>query len=72
LGNRIAQGDYGIDQPQFRQSQIAGQRDTNAIVVARVAFASMTEARRGFFNAGWRGREFHRLLAAQMSCNFLS
>ncbi len=33
LGNRIAQGDYGIDQLQFRQSQITGQRDTNAIVV---------------------------------------
>ena len=33
LGNRTAQGDYGIDQLQFRQSQITGQRDTNAIVV---------------------------------------
>jgi outer membrane protein len=33
FGNRTAQGDYGIDQLQFRQSQITGQRDTNAIVV---------------------------------------
>ena len=33
LGNRTAQGDYGIDQLQFRQSQLAGQRNTNAIVV---------------------------------------
>jgi outer membrane protein TolC len=33
LGNRAAQGDYGIDQLQYRQSQLSGQRDTNAIVV---------------------------------------
>jgi outer membrane protein TolC len=33
LGNRAAQGDYAIDQLQFRQSQVTGQRDTNAIVV---------------------------------------
>jgi len=33
LGNRAAQGDYGIDQLQHRQSQVTGQRDTNAIVV---------------------------------------
>ncbi|HLY18142.1 MAG TPA: TolC family protein [Bryobacteraceae bacterium] len=33
VGNRLAQGDYGIDQLQFRQSQVSGQRDTNQIVV---------------------------------------
>jgi outer membrane protein len=33
LGNRSAQGDYGIDQLQYRQSQLASQRDTNTIVV---------------------------------------
>ena len=33
LGNRQAQGDYGIDQLQFRQSQVSSQRDTNQIVV---------------------------------------
>lgn len=31
--NRQAQGDYGIDQLQFRQSQVGSQRDTNQIVV---------------------------------------
>lgn len=33
LGNRQAQGDYGIDQLQYRQSQVSTQRDTNQIVV---------------------------------------
>ncbi len=33
LHNRQAQGDYGIDQLQFRQSQLRGQRDRNQIVV---------------------------------------
>jgi len=33
LRNRQAQGDYGIDQLQYRQSQVSSQRDTNQIVV---------------------------------------
>jgi outer membrane protein TolC len=33
IGNRQAQGDYGIDQLQFRQSQLRGQRDANQIAV---------------------------------------
>jgi len=33
LRNRLAQGDYGIDQLQYRQSQVSTQRDTNQIVV---------------------------------------
>jgi len=33
IGNRQAQGDYGIDQLQYRQSQVSAQRDTNQIVV---------------------------------------
>jgi outer membrane protein TolC len=33
FGNRQAQGDYGIDQLQYRQSQTSRQRDTNQIVV---------------------------------------
>ncbi|MBV8902905.1 MAG: TolC family protein [Acidobacteriia bacterium] len=33
LRNRQAQGDYGIDQLQFRQSQLRGQKDTNQIAV---------------------------------------
>jgi outer membrane protein TolC len=31
--NRQAQGDYGIDQLQYRQQQLRGQRDNNQIVV---------------------------------------
>lgn len=31
--NRQAQGDYGIDQLQYRQQQVSTQRDTNQIVV---------------------------------------
>jgi outer membrane protein len=33
LGNRQAQGDYGIDQLQFRQSQVRDQKDHNQILV---------------------------------------
>jgi outer membrane protein TolC len=33
LRNRQAQSDYGIDQLQYRQSQVSSQRDTNQIVV---------------------------------------
>jgi outer membrane protein len=33
LNNRQAQGDYGIDQLQYRQSQVRSQRDLNQIVV---------------------------------------
>ena len=32
LGNRQAQGDYGADQLQLRQSEIKGKRDANQIV----------------------------------------
>jgi outer membrane protein TolC len=48
LGNRIAQGDYGIDQLQFRQSQVTGQRDKNNIVVdisARMSALRQARAR---------------------------
>jgi outer membrane protein TolC len=33
FGNRQAQGDFGIDQLQFRQEQLRGQRDQNQILV---------------------------------------
>ncbi len=33
LGNRQAQGDYGIDQLQYRQSQVKNQKDQNQILV---------------------------------------
>ncbi|HUI79995.1 MAG TPA: TolC family protein [Bryobacteraceae bacterium] len=33
VGNHQAQGDYGIDQLQFRQSELRGQKDANQIAV---------------------------------------
>jgi outer membrane protein TolC len=33
FNNRVAQGDYGLDQLQFRQDQLRGQRDQNQILV---------------------------------------
>jgi outer membrane protein len=48
FGNRQSQGDYGIDQLQFRQSQVSGQRDMNAIVVdisARMSALRQARAR---------------------------
>jgi outer membrane protein TolC len=33
IGNRSAQGDYGIDQLSIRQAEVQGQRDNNQIVV---------------------------------------
>ena len=48
LHNRQAQGDYGIDQLQFRQSQVSGQRDQNQIVVdvsARLSAIRQARAR---------------------------
>jgi outer membrane protein len=33
LRNRQAQGDYGIDQLQYRQAEVSTQRDTNQIIV---------------------------------------
>ena len=48
LGNRSAQADYGIDQLQYRQSQVASQKDINAIVVdisARMSALRQARAR---------------------------
>jgi outer membrane protein len=48
FGNRVAQGDYGIDQLQYQQSHLTTQRDTNAIVVdvaARMSAIRQTRAR---------------------------
>lgn len=48
LGNRSAQADYGIDQLQYRQSQVSNQKSTNSIVVdvaARVAALKQAHTR---------------------------
>jgi outer membrane protein len=48
LYNRQAQADYGIDQLQYRQSQLRGQRDQNQIVVdisSQIAAVQQARAR---------------------------
>jgi len=48
IHNRQAQGDYGIDQLQYKQSQVSGQRDLNQIVVdvsARLSALRQARAR---------------------------
>jgi len=68
LGNRIAQGDYGIDQLQYRQSQLSGQRDTNAIVVDISARVSALRQSRARYTAAVNTRTLQeQLLAADRS-----
>ena len=50
--NRQAQGDYGIDQLQYRQSQLTGQRSDNQIVVdISSQMAALRQARARFETA---------------------
>jgi outer membrane protein len=62
LGNRTAQGDYGIDQLQFRQSQVSGQRDTNAIVVDISARMSALRQARSRYSAALNTRTLQEQL----------
>jgi outer membrane protein TolC len=64
LGNRTAQGDYGIDQLQFRQSQITRQRDTNAIVVDIAARMSALRQARARHSAAVNTRTLQEQLLA--------
>jgi outer membrane protein len=64
LGNRTAQGDYGIDQLQYRQSQITGQRDTNAIVVDISARRSALRQARARHSAAVNTRTLQEQLLA--------
>ena len=51
LHNRRAQGDYGIDQLQYRQSQVSNQRNENAIVVDVSARMSALRQARSRYSA---------------------
>jgi len=52
FGNRQAQGDYGIDQLQYRQNQLRGQRDLNQIVVdVSSQISALRQARARFITA---------------------
>jgi outer membrane protein TolC len=64
LGNRTAQGDYGIDQLQFRQSQITEQRDTNNIVVDISARMSALRQARARHSAALNTRTLQEQLLA--------
>jgi outer membrane protein TolC len=64
LGNRVAQGDYGIDQLQFQQSQVTGQRDTNAIVVDVAARMSALRQARARHSAAVNTRTLQEQLLA--------
>ena len=64
IGNRKAQGDYGIDQLQFRQSQLSGQRDTNAIVVDVAARMSAIRQARARYTAAVNTRTLQEQLLA--------
>jgi outer membrane protein TolC len=62
LGNRINQGDYGIDQLQFRQSQVSSQRDTNNIVVDISARMSAMRQARARYTAALNTRTLQEQL----------
>jgi outer membrane protein len=52
FGNRPAQADYGIDQLQYRQSQLQSQRDQNQIVVdVSSQMAALMQARARYATA---------------------
>ncbi len=62
IHNRQAQGDYGIDQLQFRQSQVRGRRDENQIVVdISSQAAALRQAR-----ARWQTARNTRVLQEQL------
>ncbi len=62
IHNRQAQGDYGIDQLQFRQSQVHGRRDENQIVVdISSQAAALRQAR-----ARWQTARNTRILEEQL------
>jgi outer membrane protein TolC len=62
LGNRTAQGDYGIDQLQYRQSQVTSQRDINAIVVDISARMSAVRQARARYSAAVNTRTLQEQL----------
>ena len=72
IGNRQAQGDYGIDQLQFRQSQVTSQRDINAIVVAISARMSALRQARSRYSAALNTRALQEQLLAADRTKFAS
>jgi outer membrane protein TolC len=66
FGNRVPQGDYGVDQLQFRQGELASQRDLNNIVVAISSQMNALQQARSRYSAAKDTRELQeKLLAAE-------
>jgi outer membrane protein TolC len=72
VGNRQAQGDYGIDQLQFRQSQVSSQRDINNIVVDISARMSALRQARARYSAAVNTRTLQEQLLAADRTKFAS
>jgi outer membrane protein TolC len=72
IGNRTAQGDYGIDQLQFRQSQVTSQRDINNIVVDISARMSAVRQARSRYSAALNTRTLQEQLLAADQTKFSS
>jgi outer membrane protein len=65
FNNRQAQGDYGVDQLQLRQSALSGQRDSNQIVVDISNQMSALRQARSRYSVATNTRELdEQLLAA--------
>jgi len=62
LHNRQAQGDYGIDRLQFRQSQLRDQRDQDQIVVDISSQAAALRQARARYDAARNTRELEEQL----------
>ncbi len=64
--NRQAQGDYGIDQLQFRQSQVRNQKDQNQILVDISSQLNALRQARARYTAATETRQLEeQLLAAE-------
>jgi outer membrane protein TolC len=72
IGNRTAQGDYGIDQLQYRQSQVMSQRDINNIVVDISARMSALRQARSRYSAARDTRNLQEQLLAADRTKFAS
>jgi outer membrane protein TolC len=66
FGNRQAQGDYGIDQLQYRQGQLQSQRDNNRILVDISSQVAALRQARARYETARDGRLLQeQLLAAE-------
>jgi outer membrane protein TolC len=72
FANRSAQGDYGIDQLQHRQSQVQSQRDVNTIVVDVAYRVAAVRQAHAHYDTARQTRELQEQLLADDQQHFLS